>query len=111
MDGFDARIRNMSVAVTLILYIHGASGTLVIKRHAMSRQRGQTFQIERVPPELWRRVKARAALEGRTVRAVLLARLEEYATGRVTPNDHYLSESIGRPAAASMLGESQPDTH
>ena len=48
----------------------------------MPRHRGPTYQLERVPIELLRQVKARAALEGRPVRAVILAFLEEYA-GRI----------------------------
>lgn len=40
------------------------------------------FLLRDIPPDLWRRVKARAALEGTTLRALFLAFLEKYAAGR-----------------------------
>jgi hypothetical protein len=47
----------------------------------MTRHRGAVYQIERVPPELWRRAKARAALEGRPLREVVLELLRGYVAG------------------------------
>jgi hypothetical protein len=41
--------------------------------------RGGAYTLRRIDPELWRRVKARAAFEGRTVRFVILALLRAYA--------------------------------
>jgi hypothetical protein len=40
-----------------------------------------TYIIRDINPAVWREVKARAALEGLTIRAVLLRLLAEYATG------------------------------
>ena len=51
----------------------------------MPRQRGLVYQLERFPPELMRQVKARAALEGRPVRDVVLALLREYANFEAPP--------------------------
>lgn len=41
-----------------------------------------SFILRDIPPDLWRKVKARAALEGTTLRALLLGFLEKYATGK-----------------------------
>jgi hypothetical protein len=49
----------------------------------MPRDRGLVYQFERVPPDLWRHAKARAAMEGRSLRAVFLAFLQAYASGDV----------------------------
>jgi hypothetical protein len=40
--------------------------------------RGLKYQLEGIPAPVWRAVKTRAAAEGRTVRAVLLALLDEW---------------------------------
>ena len=76
----------------------------------MARQRGRVYQLERVPPDLLRRAKARAVLEGKTVRGILLARLEDYAAGSVTPNPQEVREAIGSPAAGTP-SQRQPDAH
>ena len=47
----------------------------------MTRERGATYQIEGIPPEVLHRAKARAALEGHSLRAVLFRALTEYAAG------------------------------
>ena len=47
----------------------------------MPRRRGPVYQLEGVPPDLWRRAKARAALDGQSIRGVFLAFLQEYAAG------------------------------
>ena len=51
------------------------------KAPLMPRDRGLVYQFERVPPDLWRHAKARAAMEGRSIRAVFLAFLQTYASG------------------------------
>jgi hypothetical protein len=51
----------------------------------VARHRGAVHQIERVPPVVWRGAKARAALEGRSLRSVMLDLLEVYAAGTPTP--------------------------
>jgi hypothetical protein len=38
-----------------------------------------TYLLRDIPPDLWRQVKAKAAIEGVTVRAVILRMLEAYA--------------------------------
>jgi hypothetical protein len=43
--------------------------------------KGPAFIIRDIPPALWARVKAQAALEGHPLRWVLLRLLELYATG------------------------------
>jgi hypothetical protein len=71
----------------------------------MPRHRGPTYQLERVPPELLRHVKARPALEGHTVRAVVLALLEEYAAGTLThlaPARVQSTNRGGDPVAATV---------
>src|SRR6266852_6044012 len=74
----------------------------------MSRQRGPIFQVERVPPELLRRAKARAAFECQSIRGVFLAFLQEYAAGSVTPKrDEDTSEPI-TPWPAGAPSETQP---
>jgi hypothetical protein len=40
------------------------------------------YILRDVPDEIWRKVKARAALEGMTIRGVIVALLKEYAAGR-----------------------------
>lgn len=64
----------------------------------MPRQRGPVHQLERVPPDLWRRAKSRAALDGLSLRAVMLGLLEEYAAGTLTPKPAYMApaQSQGR---------------
>jgi hypothetical protein len=57
----------------------------------MPRQRGSVYQLERVPPDLWRRAKARAALDGHSLRAVVLALLDEYAAGTLTPKHEHVA--------------------
>jgi hypothetical protein len=44
-----------------------------------------SFVIRNIEPELWRRVKAKAALEGTSLNALLLRLLTEWA-GDATPN-------------------------
>lgn len=44
-----------------------------------------SFMLRQIDPDLWRRVKARAALEGRTVRSVLLDLITAYADGAPRP--------------------------
>ncbi len=68
----------------------------------MSRHRGAVHQIENVPRDLWRRAKARAALEGRPLRSVMLDLLEGYAAGMPTP------EPIA-PAEAEIPGQPGDD--
>ena len=51
------------------------------KAPLMPRDRGLVYQFERVPPDLWRHAKARAAMEGRSIRAVFLAFLQTYTSG------------------------------
>lgn len=65
----------------------------------MPRQRGPVYQFERVPPDLWRRAKARAALEGRSIREVFLAFLQTYASGIATPNDD--AKTIAPPQSSA----------
>ena len=83
----------------------------------MSRQGGPIFQVERVPPELLRRAKARAAFEGQSMRGVFLAFLQEYATGRVTPKrDEDSSEPIapgpaGAPRRLSQVASETNASH
>ena len=84
----------------------------------MPRQRGPVYQLERVPPDLWRRAKARAALDGHSLRAVVLALLDEYAAGTLTPKHELVARlSAGAPkeshAEAPMTEcvESLPLTH
>ena len=43
-----------------------------------------TYLLRDVPPALWERVKARAALDRLPLRSVLLLLAEAYATGHVT---------------------------
>lgn len=38
-----------------------------------------TYQLERIPDHLWREVKSRAAIEGKSMREVLLRLLTVYA--------------------------------
>jgi hypothetical protein len=38
-----------------------------------------TYLLRDIPEQLWRRVKARAAMEGKSVRDALLALLDKYA--------------------------------
>lgn len=41
----------------------------------------KTYILRDIPPALWRRVKSRAAMDGLTLRAVLIRLLETYAAG------------------------------
>ncbi len=45
---------------------------------ATKRARGIAYMLERIDPELWDAVKAKAEQEGHTVRWVLLQLLEEW---------------------------------
>ena len=58
----------------------------------MPRQRGPVYQLEGVPPDLWRRAKARAALEGQSIRGVFLAFLQEYAAGAQTAKPEHIAQ-------------------
>ena len=71
----------------------------------MPRDRGQTYQLEHLPPGLMRHVKARAALEGQTVRAVVLAVLQEYATGTLTPKQELVVRSPAQRPTTSHVGD------
>lgn len=44
-----------------------------------NRRRVKNYALRGIPPELWRRVKAKAAYDDRTVRSVLLELLRLYA--------------------------------
>ena len=52
-----------------------------------------TYILRDLPPELWDRVKVRAALEGRPLRALLLELLRRYA-------DHGLSDGAGKSSGS-----------
>ena len=69
----------------------------------MPRPRGAVYQIERVPPDLWRRAKARAALEGQSIRDVFLGFLQTYTAGFETPNHHHhdLARSIASSSSSA----------
>src|SRR5450631_1318429 len=58
----------------------------------MPRQRRPVYQLEGVPPDLWRRAKARAALEGQSIRGVFLAFLQEYAAGAQTQKPEHIAQ-------------------
>ena len=63
-----------------------------------------TDSLERIPEEVFRRAKARAALERVTIRRVLLARLQEYAAGYVTSQrDAKVAEAIEPQSAAEAI--------
>jgi hypothetical protein len=40
-----------------------------------------TYLLRNIPPDIWRAVKSKAALEGVTVREVILRALRNYAQG------------------------------
>ena len=71
------------------------------QRCTVPRERGLTYQLERIPPGLMRQVKARAALEGRSVRAILLEFLQQYAAVVATPVRPV--EAIAHPGLADAL--------
>jgi hypothetical protein len=84
----------------------------------MPRQRGPVYQLEGVPPDLWRRAKARAALEGQSIRGVFLAFLQEYAAGTLTAKPEHIAQLSAdarreSPAEAPMTErvESPSPTH
>jgi hypothetical protein len=43
-----------------------------------------SYILRSIDPELWAKVKARSALEGIPLRAIILKLLELYGTGRIT---------------------------
>jgi hypothetical protein len=67
----------------------------------MPRHRSPTYQLERIPTDVWRRAKARAALEGQTIRGILLTRLREYA-------EDYLAPTVQQSTPISAVGPSAP---
>jgi len=71
----------------------------------MPRQRGAVYQFEHVPPDVWRRAKARAALEGKTIRDVFLRFLRTYAAGIAVPKDDAKPLT---PAPTTAMKESRP---
>ena len=43
------------------------------------REKGTTFLLRDVPTDIWRRARSRAVLEGKTIRAVIIELLDQWA--------------------------------
>jgi hypothetical protein len=51
----------------------------IINMAMAKREKGTTFLLRDVPSDIWRRARSRAVLEGRTIRAVIIELLDQWA--------------------------------